>query len=143
MPMSKRIQVWFPDEIVGKIKARGSDFSDSIRESLSRYYALIEHARQGLEGRFTPAELGVIIDTSNSTLFEAHSIQGILFNVQDCAPDGTWEKWGANEEELIAKLESLTLTEHAALVDAVERWWQAVGHGFQPEVSQLLKEKRG
>jgi hypothetical protein len=146
--MAKRIQIWFPDELKNKLQLRvpterTSDnrggLSEAIRESLDRYYALIDQARTGLEGKFTNAELGVIVDISNSTIFEAHSLEGILFNAQDCAPDGTWEKWGADEKTLLSKLEALTLTEHAALVDACERWWRAIGHGFQPEIGQLLK----
>ena len=138
-PMAKRIQVWFPEEIVSQITARGADFSDSIRESLSRYYALVNDARQGLQGRFTEAELGLLADISNSTYFEAHSLQGLLWNAQDCGPDGSWEKWGVNEKEMLEKLKTLTLTEHAALVDACERWWAAVSKGFQPEIKQLLR----
>lgn len=146
--MTRRIQVWFPEELQKQILSRvptervgerQTGLSEAIRESLSRYYALIDQARQGLDGGFTNAELGVIVDISNGTAFEAHSLQGILFNAQDCAPDGTWEKWGADEATTLGKLRGLTLTEHAALVDACERWWRAVGHGFTPEIGQLLK----
>lgn len=146
--MTKRIQVWFPEELQKQILSRvptertgerQAGLSEAIRESLTRYYALIDQARKGLEGRFANAELGVIIDISNGTMFEVHSLEGILFNAQDCGPDGTWEKWGADEKTLLAKLGALTLTEHAALVDACERWWRAVGHGFQLEIGQLLK----
>jgi hypothetical protein len=146
--LTKRIQVWFPEELQKQLLLRvptertgdnKGGLSEAIRESLDRYYALIDQARQGLQGKFTEAELGVIIDTSNGTMFEVHSLEGILFNAQDCAPDGTWEKWGADEKTLLAKLEALTLTDHAALVDAVERWWRANSHGYTPEIGQLLK----
>jgi len=147
-PMVKRIQVWFPKELQKQILLRvptertsekQGGLSEAIRESLDRYYTLINQARLNLQNKFTHAELGVIIDISNSTVFEAHSLQGILYNAQDCAPDGTWEKWGADEKTLLAKLEALTLTEHAALVDAVERWWRATAMGYQPDIEQLLK----
>jgi hypothetical protein len=147
-PMAKRIQVWFPEELQRKIILRvptertsekQGGLSEAIRESLDRYYTLIDQARLGLQNRFAEPELGVIIDISNGTIFEAHSLQGILFNAQDCAPDGTWEKWGADEKTLLTKLEGLTLTEHAALVDACERWWRATSMGYQPEIGQLLK----
>lgn len=136
--MSKRIQVWFPEDVLNQINARGRDFSDPIRESLSRYFALIDDSRKGLQGKFTKEELGLLIDISNGTIFEARSLRGLLCNAQDCAPDGTWEKWGADENVLLDKLEALTLTDHAALVDACERWWHRIGEDEQLSVEDLL-----
>lgn len=145
---SKRIQVWFPETLhkqillrvpIERTSEKQGGLSEAIRESLDRYYTLIDQARAGLQGKFTEAELGVLIDLSNGTIFEAHSLDGLLANAEDCGPDGTWEKWGADEKTLLKKLKGLTLTEHAALVDACERWWRASVMGYLPKASELLR----
>jgi len=139
MAMSKRIQVWFPEEILKQITARGGDLSESIRESLTRYYALINYERKQISGLFTPGELGMICDMSNGTYWTGGMIPlGILANCED-AEQMYYDKWETDRDELLAKLRSLNVTQEHALVDACERWWQAVGHGFNPPINQLLQ----
>ena len=117
MPKTKRIQVRFFEgsDLVKQIESRGSDLSDSIRESLTRYYELLEGGREELKGRFSPEELAIVL----------RRIKGGSEVTADM--------------ELMRKLNKLSPVQNCALLDACERYWQAVTHGFTPEVSQLLE----
>jgi len=128
-----------PPELDKELVAREGAFSEALRESLARYFALLAEERRTLAGRFTDGELGLILDLCNGTVLEAHTmLGGILANCEDGETE-RYEYHNANRTELLPKLRALNPAEDAALVDAVERWWLAVGHGFQPEVGQLLK----
>ena len=137
-PMAKRLQAWFPEELLKQIAARGSDFSDSIRESLTRYYTLLNYERAQMKDRFTRGELGLILDVCNGTLCTGGMIPlGVAANCEDAEAE-RYEYWQCDKTELLGKLNKLTTIQEAALVDAIERWWQATGHGFQLDIEQLL-----
>ena len=116
MPKNRRIQVRFHEgsDLVKQIESRGSDLSDSIRESLTRYYEQLEGSREELRGRFSPEELDIITRMNRG--------------------DDVRVSWS-----LAQKLNKLSPVQNCALLDACERYWQAVAHGFTPEVSQLLE----
>ena len=118
-----RINAHCPEDIIRAISARGATLSDALRESLARYLYLIERARAEIRNTFEPGELIVLARVSNGTLFQAHTLEGLTWNVEDAADDEVAE---CDRPALLTKLRGLTLTQHAALVDALERYWRAV-----------------
>lgn len=137
MTPSKRLNFWAPEEIVEKIKARG-ELSDQLREGMTRYYALLDYERVQIRDRFTQGELGLILDLCNGTAWTGGMIPlGVQANCED-AEEFYYERWECERKPLIDKLSALTPAQEYALVDAIERWWLAVGHGFQPPIEQLL-----
>jgi hypothetical protein len=133
----EKVAFWIPQQLLPTLRQRDENLSEAIRESLSRYFAMLDRARHNLRGRLTDDELTAIATISNGTIFEPHTLEGILWNLQDaneaeCLFDDT------RRTELVAKLDSMSLLEHAALVDAVERFWRAVGTGMSVDATKIL-----
>jgi hypothetical protein len=134
---TKRIGLFCPPQLLAEISERGT-VSEVIRESLERYYYLLARARAGLAGRFTAGELGLLCDLSNGTIWQAWSLDMSSAQVED-AGEASWDKWGVDSKALVAKLNGLSLVEHAALIDATERFWQANGTDAQSAIEKVLE----
>jgi len=126
-----------PEALVDAIAMRG-ERSESIREGLERYYYLLERAREQIRPLFTAGECSLLVDTCNGTLFGPITLDCVPLDVRDVEEERV-QKWGVDREALLAKLQGLNLLQHAALVDAIERFWQAASHGFEVDPSLLLK----
>jgi hypothetical protein len=133
-----RLNLQLPDKLMADIKARGG-VTESIRECLSRYYYLLAQARAGLSNReaFSAGELSLLTDVCNGTFWEPHTLGCLGANADD-AEDDYYEKWGVKRADLLAKLAGLTPLEQAAVVDAIERFWKAVGTGMTVDPRHLL-----
>lgn len=135
MPM---ISVRMPDEMTAKLEQRGEK-AHTVRESLERYFALLDRARVSQREMFTADERGLIADSCNGELFEAWSIPHIAEGVQDSIfLDKLDEKWHVDGDALIDKIRTLSLAEKFALVDAVERFWHAPPQGDTVNYADLL-----
>jgi len=126
-----------PDALLEQIKQRGEK-TESIRVALERYFYTIDRSRRSIQEVFTAEECSLILDTCNGTWFEPHSLDGVPLEIQD-VEESRMEHWGVDRAGLLAKLQGLTLAQHAALVDAIERWWRAAGTGIQINPGDLLK----
>lgn len=118
------ITVRFGNMLAAALDARGDNRAETIRRDLARYYDLLYRTRRDLAGRFSAGECGALVDANNGTIFEPWSIPLLYTNVEDSEPDGLYEKWGIDGPGLVLKLQSLSLVEAHAIVDAVERWWR-------------------
>jgi hypothetical protein len=126
MPM---ISVRMPDEYLPKIECRGEK-ATVIRESLDRYFLLLDRARIDLQDIFTDTELQLMADASNGVIYEAWSIPHMAMGIADSMSlDNLGEKWGVNADQLLAKLKNLDAASSFALVDALERFWESCGRG--------------
>ena len=125
-----------PDNLISQIKARGA-VSDAIRTGLERYYYLLWQSRIQVRALLTDAELSLIADVCNGTLWEPWSLSLIAANVEEANP-ATFERWGVDRDALLAKLADLSQTDCAALVDAIERFWSAAGTGIPVDPANLL-----
>lgn len=135
--MTIRINAWVPDELHRHLNSRGS-ISDAIRNSLGRYFYLLEISRVNISNKFTESELSLICDICNGTIWEPHTISLLSANVEDAGPE-MFVKWSVDQKKLMTKLSKLTSIETAALVDAVERFWAAVGTGMRVNPGDILK----
>ena len=142
------IQLRVSDEMLGGIEnrsdpARGG-ISEAIRESLSRYYYLLDYERAKIQDTFTRGELSLMVDLCNGTVFQPHTvINGVSAKVAD-AEDFYFEKWKCDRKELLAKLDRLMPCQHFALVDAIERFWSGISRSpslEQPKPWEILKQK--
>lgn len=124
MAKNNIITVRFLDGLAAALDARSESRAEAIRRSLERYYDLLRRTRVNLADRFSAGECGAILDANNGSIFETWSIRLVAANVEDSEPDGLYEKWGINGPALVDKLQSLSLVEAHALVDAIERWWR-------------------
>jgi hypothetical protein len=132
-----RINFHAPEQIEREIRARG-DLSESLRESLNRYFYLLNRGRSELLGVFDADELTALCTIGNGTIFEPHSIEGLMWNIEDAIPGTEIELTNKQKTALVAKLKAMPLHQHAALVDAVERFWRAVGTGMQVDPRSIL-----
>lgn len=130
------IHVRMPDHLLSEVRKRGQ-VSDAIRTGLERYYTLLDRAREGLRDRFSNAQLSLLADVCRGTLWEPHTL-GLLHAEAEDAEDDVYEKWRVDRGDLVDQLNALTLTESAALVDAIERFWLAAGTGIPVDAGKLL-----
>lgn len=116
------------DSILKPLAARSGDNGSSLhltaRRDLERLYALLDKERRTIAGLFTVPELSLILDSSNGTLWEAHTMNMLWVNVEDSIKlDRLDAKWKIDGESLVERLRSLSPGAIVALVDAVERFW--------------------
>lgn len=138
--VSKRTTMWLPGELKKRLAASSDQsLSDGIREVSERYFTILDRSRAEIRDVFTPAEMALICDVCNGTMFTAPTLDRCILADAEDTEDTIYTKWRVKREVLIGKLESLTLSQNAALVDAVERFWRATGTGFTPEFKDLLK----
>lgn len=115
-------------------------FADVARRDLERYYLALTRDRQRLTGRFSAAELRLLVDSANATRFLRAEDVGLLWaHVDDAIRcDGLAEKWEADGPALVAKIRDLSFAETCLLVDALERHWNRVALDEQPDPAELL-----
>jgi len=135
-----RINMRVSDELRTAMCARGETLSDGVRDSLERYYYLLERSRTQMAELFDRDELVALCAVGNGTLFEAHTIEGLLWNMEDAIAGEEIELSEDQKAALLDKLRGLTLTQHAALVDAVERFWRAKRLGVCVDPGTILRE---
>ncbi len=133
-----RLNFHASESVTDQVKRRGPSISDNIREALSRYYRLLDEARESIGGKFSAGELGLLCDLSNGTIWEAHSLDMMDTQVRD-AEDDYFTRWEVDRKSLITKLHGLSLTQYAALVDAVERYWEASRTGMSVDHTRILE----
>jgi len=117
--------------------------SGVINKGLDRYFAVLDEERRALIDVLSDAEMGLILDVLNGTLFsESFSIQLVSREIRDSLVDGYAEKWNVDGPALVKKLVALTYPQCVALVDAVERWWNRVAAGENKiKPSEALKPR--
>ena len=132
-----RINFHSPEEITREIRARG-DLSESLRECLGRYFYLLSRGRAELADVFTADELTALCAVANGTVFAPHNIEGLRWNIEGSEPGVEIQLTVEQKSTLIAKLNAMPLHQHAALVDAVERFWRAISTGMQINPATIL-----
>ena len=137
---STKINVRIMPELLAQANARGETVSDGVRESLERYFAVLAEARCRLRDMLTDRDLLALCALGNATRFDANSLDGLLANAEDARPEEAGWITQAELESLREKLRPLSLTDHTTLVDAVERFWRAIGMGMQVEPGTILNE---
>lgn len=104
--------------------AHALTLGDVVARDVERYHALLRDARRPLRDQFSRAELMLIVDSCNGTLFEPSTVCALPFNIEDSISlDRLDEKWGVDGSALLAKLQALSPVQTQSLVDAVERFW--------------------
>jgi len=108
------------------------------RDAPARYAYLLADGQRTVKGKFSAGELSLMVDICNGTMWTADTIPyGVLANCEDCEPS-YYERWKVDRSTLISKLNKLSVTEHFALVAALETFWRAVSNGQQPEPGKIL-----
>jgi hypothetical protein len=142
MPHDK-FNISMPQGITNEIANRGENRSQTITRSLERYFAILESSRRALAEKFNKRECGLILDAMNGIIHaDTISISLVYAEIEDSLGDGLDKKWGVDGKALVKKLRALNYTENATLVDAVERWWNRVGSGEQPDHDDLFKKRK-
>lgn len=114
---------------------------EHIVRTLSMIY---KRTMADLKGKFTPAELSLMIDVFNSTaLMPQIAGQHMLINCADGMElDGLDKKWQVDRAEFTEKLEALTLTEAACLEIWASGFWYGVNEGKEPDIEKHVEELR-
>jgi hypothetical protein len=136
MPVTKTSISIQPD-IAAAMQARGDNLSGAISQHLGRYLEALRRARAEIKPQFDGRELAMLCDVCNGTLFEAHAIPLLYAEIEDSLSDGYAAKWEVDGPALVSKLRGLSYIQQAAIVDAVERWWNA--DDPRPPFVEILK----
>lgn len=126
--MSNHIVFRAAADLAAAITARTSATSLSLtaQRDLERYYALLAAELRTVS--LTAAEAHLLADALNGTLWEPHTMRLLWAGVDDAIRlDGLAKKWQVDSGALVAKLRALTPGQTVAVIDAVERAWQADG----------------
>lgn len=128
------------DEPAAELRKRFVDRGDALNNALDRYFAALAGARKKLSSMFSAEENALMLDACCSTCF--NQVMGVRF-----FPDGIEDaikfeyldaKWGVDGAELVKKLQGLDFIDRAALVDAIERWWNTDLDEEPPKFGELL-----
>jgi len=133
----KRFLIALPDKLKQAARARDEgSLNEGIRKSLERYYSLLDISRHEIKGLFSTAEKAFLLNIAISTFFDTHSMDGLIADAEDTL--GTeYEYYSVKRDTLIAKLKGMTLSQHHALVDALERF-KIASNFSQAPIDSLL-----
>ena len=116
-------------------------YGNDIQEHLDRYFYGLASARNELSVLFKENELALIIDALNGSFFitEEVNVGAFPVRVEDAIiHNDLGTKWDVDGKFLVKKLETLNYFQRAAMVDAVEVWWNRVSMGEKPKFDELL-----
>jgi hypothetical protein len=128
-----------PDNLLAVIDQRADQRSAALRRIVERYGWLMDRGREAIRPRFDAGQLGLLCDILNGSLLEL-LVVGASWMEAANAGDEYYSKWHVERADLVDLLESLSPWEELALLDAVERFWLAVGHGVQVDPATILAE---
>lgn len=142
MSSSKIRGVRLPDQLLNELVKREragfrGSMSAAIREALERYFEILADGRRSVRERFDEQDCANLLALANGTMFEGSSLRGLLWNAQDAVDEDV--PYPDALPALREKLTQLSIAEHAALVDACERWWHTHARGVRVEPSALLE----
>lgn len=102
------------------VMSRGENPNLVAQRDLSRYYGLLKAS----EPKLSEKEFNLLCDVCNGTLFEPIYPGMLHAEAEDAEPE-YFTKWKVDREELLDKLSTLTVAQEIALIDRIERFWQA------------------
>lgn len=139
MPVSKQ-SISLASEVLAAMQARSEgNLSGTISKHIARYLEALRRERAALRSQFDAAEIGLLCDVCNGSLFEAYSIPLLYAEVADALADGCAVKWQVDGPALIAKLRDLSYIQNATIIDAIERWWNGPYNATRPSYEDVLK----
>ena len=140
MAPSTTVQVQLPESMIKEVKSRSSDsLSKGVRVMLARYSYLLKTEREGLRVIFTPEELWLLADANNGTIYYPETIQDFNANAED-TEDEKYEYFKVDRKVLMDKLGKLTQSQLHAMVDAIERFWEATSISSSTDPANLLND---
>ena len=142
MPVQK-LSISLPPALVAELDARGDERSGTLARHMERYLAILDASHRRLADLLSDAEIGLVLDTLNGTRFaDTISIQLVHAEVAYAiSMDRLDRKWKVDGPALVKKRRALSYADSAALVDAVERWWNRSAAGEVPKPGEALRPK--
>lgn len=138
------------DSLDAELTTRG-DRSTVARETLERYFKLLQNARRTLRAGLTPDEQAAIVSGFSSTPVDdqmryGRYVQGevsgpmLVAHLDDCIrfETVTFEQFDFQPAALLNKLRVLDDLHIVALLDAVERFWAMIAAGGQRDPKRML-----
>ena len=126
---SEPIQFRLDEEYFNQMRPslEGQHPNQLAKRTVERYYNLLRWSLHEVESNFTLGEIGLITDVLNGLMFHSWEItpaQNLRMNVADAIDvDGVDKKWEVDAASLRQKLLSLTNAQAAAVIEAINQWW--------------------
>ena len=120
--MGKKTSFYVSAAIESKIRITDTvGMSNRISRIIDRYTVIIEADRKYLEELFTENEWNAMRQACNVTIWEPASIirYGVQANIEDSTA-AEIEMYDVKKDELLAKLQPLTIAQRFALVELLE-----------------------
>ena len=119
---AKKTSVAIAEDLLSEILSRGAQ-STVISRDLERLYTL--YARSLKQVDLALAEASLIVDSLNSSLYDANSARMLWGGIEDSVMlEGLAEKWDVDGPALVEKLRGLNEIQSLAIIDASERFWE-------------------
>lgn len=128
MARAQHVQFRAGDALADQLAARGVQAALSAgnvaRRDLQRYYHALAETLKTIA--LSEAEASLVVDACHGTTFGPWSAS-LLSAIVDNAIrlEGLADKWQVDGPALVERLRGLSYCQSLALVDAVERYWQA------------------
>ncbi len=147
----KRASIKLTEEVDRELRQRGG-LTPGVSENLARYFSLLRSARADLVRKLNgdAQALGLIVDALNGTRVYPEMLGmpvtagdrpvGVVGAEIEDLEQACFEKWGVDRGVLLRVLSELSPLEEAALIDAAERFWRAVGVGVRVDPTRILDE---
>lgn len=121
MATTKKITSLYLDDAQRvQIDQRG-EMSATIRESLDRYFTLLQLGERELRGMFDDAEMSALDQIAGGTFWQAFSIRYLPEQLREAIADGDCPLDAVQADMLAGKLDILPLHQVFALADILER----------------------
>lgn len=134
MARAQHVQFRADDALADQLAARGVQWYDNAedapsagnvaRRDLQRYYHALGETLKTIT--LSEAEASLVVDACNGILFKSWSVSLLWATVDNAIRlEGMADKWQVDGPALVERLRGLSYCQSLALVDAVERYWQA------------------
>ncbi|MFW9872538.1 MAG: hypothetical protein ACFFG0_05495 [Candidatus Thorarchaeota archaeon] len=122
----KKISISIPDELEKQIRERAgknTPFSTQIQNDLDIYYdSLIKESYKEMKDYFEYKEALLLCDVMNGHLYNfkqiSFEIKGIAWKLE-----GVDQKWEVDKNQLLEKVEKLSLSQGIWLIDIIRKFW--------------------
>lgn len=129
------------DDLLDQLRARAVpplSIDLVARRDLERYYACVHAELRTVS--LTIAEACLTCDACNGIVWLPATIPSLPEEIEKAIrQDSLDEKWAVDGSALVARLQTLSYGQKAAIADAIERFWRLVTLGDHEPTERLLR----
>ena len=125
--MNNNIQFRLDPEIIEALPGTNAmSASLRVKQAFERHLNLMRWSLVEIQATFTLAEISLIADALNGIMFTNFEVEPApQLRTELCDLDNSfYRKWEIDSFSFLFKIDSLTNSQAAALIEAIDRWWR-------------------